>query len=248
MNRITLIGLFVLFSVCSVMGQTVQSPTNSLTIDGVTYQNPRFERITSTTVTILHSTGIATVPLAKLSPELQKQFGCDPAKIAKDNAARKEAKAKADAAMRKIARPDVSEGLTPVSHDDGKFTTVERNGVPCWLVPKQTSPNYFYMHVADGFLPQSGGAVEIELTYFDVGSGDIVLHYDSTDFRLPNAGAYKGHPSAFHRLNSGQWKVVRFHVIDARFAHRENGGADFRFYNTGDDLLISAVEVLRIEP
>ena len=248
MNRITLIGLFVLFSVCSVVGQIVQSTTNSLTVDGVTYQNPRFDRITSTTVTIFHNTGIATVPLAKLSPELQKQFGYDPAKIAKENAAREEAKAKADAAMRKMARPNVSKGLTPVSYEDGQFTTEVRNGVLCWVVPKRASPNYFYLDAADDFLPQSGAAVEIELTYFDGGSGDIMLHYDSTDFNLPHAGAYKEHPSAFHRLNSGQWKVAHFRVNDARFANRENGGADFRFYNTGDDLLISAVQVLRIEP
>ena len=192
MNRITLIGLFVLFSVCSVVGQIVQSTTNSLTIDGVTYQNPRFDRITSTTVTIFHSTGIATVPLAKLSPELQKQFGYDPAKIAKENAARKEAKAKADAAMRKIARPDLAEGLTPVSYGDGQFTNGVRKGVDCWVLPKRTSPNYFYLNVADDFLPQSGGAVEIELTYFDVGSGDIVLHYDSTDSQIAKCGSVQG--------------------------------------------------------
>ena len=42
--------------------------------------------------------------------------------------------------------------------------------------------------------------------------------------------------------------MVHFRVDDARFAHRENGGADFRFYSTGDDLQIGAVQVVRIEP
>jgi hypothetical protein len=46
-------------------------------------------------------------------------------------------------------------------------------------------------------------------------------------------------------MNSRQWKLARFDVNDARFGNRENGGADFRFYNGGDDLLISAVQVLR---
>jgi hypothetical protein len=74
------------------MGQT-----NSLTIDGFTYENPRFERVTATTVTIFHSTGIATIPLAKLPPELQKQFGYDPARLAQEDAAKKEAAARAEA-------------------------------------------------------------------------------------------------------------------------------------------------------
>jgi hypothetical protein len=77
------------------------------------------------------------------------------------------------------------------------------------------------------------------------GSGDIALDYDSADFRLPNAGAFKRYPYALHRMNSRQWKLARFDVNDARFGNRENGGADFRFYNGGDDLLISAVQVLR---
>lgn len=46
-------------------------------------------------------------------------------------------------------------------------------------------------------------------------------------------------------MNSQQWKLARFYVNDARFANRENGWTDFRFYNGGDDLLISAVQVLR---
>jgi len=59
------------------------------------------------------------------------------------------------------------------------------------------------------------------------------LDYDSTDSQLPLAGAYKRHPNIIHRMNSGQWKLVRFYVNDARFANRENGGTDFRFYNGG---------------
>ena len=144
------------------------------------------------------------------------------------------------------ARPNAEEGLAaPVNDGDGVYTIVEREGASCWLVPKRSSPNYFYLETDPGFLPQSGGAVEIDLTYFDAGSGDIELQYDSTDFRLPDAGAYKQYPHAVHRMNSAQWKLGRFFVNDARFAHRENVGTDFRFYNGGDDLLISAVQVRR---
>jgi hypothetical protein len=142
-------------------------------------------------------------------------------------------------------RPGITNGLSPVSADDSDFTIVEQNGVNCWLLPKHTSSNYLYLDVDDHFLVQPGARLEIDLAYLDTGSGDIVLDYDSTDFRLPNAGAYKEYPYAIHRQNSGQWKLARFYVNDARFANRENGGADFRFYNGGADLLISAVQVRR---
>ena len=85
-------ALLYLFACASVMGQT-----NSLTIDGFTYQDPRFERVTTNTVTIFHSTGIATIPLAKLPPELQKQLGYDPVRLAQEDAAKREAAAKAEA-------------------------------------------------------------------------------------------------------------------------------------------------------
>ena len=50
----------------------------TLTVDGITYNNVRFVRPTPATVTIYHSTGVATIPLAQLPPDLQKRFGYDP--------------------------------------------------------------------------------------------------------------------------------------------------------------------------
>lgn len=41
--------------------------------------------------------------------------------------------------------------------------------------------------------------------------------------------------------------LARFFVNDARFADRENGRTDFRFYIGGDNLLISFVEVRRVK-
>src|SRR5208283_4551254 len=97
----------------------------------------------------------------------------------------------------------------------------------------------------DHFLAQPGARLEIDLSYFDSGLGEVGLDYDSIDFRLPDAGAYKRYPYAIHLMNSGAWKLARFWVTDARFANRENGGADFRFYNGSDELLVSAVQVHR---
>jgi hypothetical protein len=84
---------------------TSNTAPNNITIDGTTYEDVRWGRLTPSTVTIYHRTGIATVPLASLPPDLQKQFGYDPDKAAawqaavdKTNAARFAAEQKAEAA------------------------------------------------------------------------------------------------------------------------------------------------------
>ncbi len=46
-----------------------------LTVGGVTYENVRWGAVTPSTVSIRHAAGIATIPLASLSPDLQKRFG-----------------------------------------------------------------------------------------------------------------------------------------------------------------------------
>jgi hypothetical protein len=147
-----------------------------------------------------------------------------------------------------IGLPGRDDGLTPVANEDGEHTIVERQGRHCWLVPSHATPNYLYLKVPDEFRPEPGKTLEIDLAYFDSGSGDIVFDYDSNDITgSPGTigGAYKQYPYTLHRQNSGQWKLAQFYVNDAGFGHMENGGADFRFYNGGDDLLISAVQVLR---
>jgi hypothetical protein len=51
-------------------------------VDGVTYSNVTFTAVTPTTVSIIHQTGAATIPLDKLSLESQKQFNYDPKRAA----------------------------------------------------------------------------------------------------------------------------------------------------------------------
>jgi hypothetical protein len=53
-----------------------------LVVEGVSYSNVTFKTVTPTTVSIVHQTGAATIPLEKLPPDLQKQFKYDPQKAA----------------------------------------------------------------------------------------------------------------------------------------------------------------------
>lgn len=80
--------LIFLFAVTAAFG----TETNlTLTVDGVTYNDVRFGRVTPASVTIFHATGVATIPLAKLPPELQRQFGYDPQKAAEWQVAQQKA-------------------------------------------------------------------------------------------------------------------------------------------------------------
>ncbi len=62
-------------------GVTGNALPASIVIDGTTYEEVRWERVTPTTVTIFHKTGVATIPLEKLPPELQRRFGYDPVAV-----------------------------------------------------------------------------------------------------------------------------------------------------------------------
>jgi hypothetical protein len=68
----------------------------TITVDGISYSNVTFGVVTPITVSITHKTGVATIPLEKLSPDLQECFGYDPEKAAEYR------KAVADAEQRRI--------------------------------------------------------------------------------------------------------------------------------------------------
>jgi hypothetical protein len=76
---------------------------DTLTIGKTTYQQVRIRTISAQTVMIQHAGGIASLRLAELSPELQQQFGYDPA------AAQSEAeKQKAAAAAAELRRKELA--------------------------------------------------------------------------------------------------------------------------------------------
>jgi len=66
----------------ALTGVTGNVAPSTITIDGTTYEEVRWDRPTLSTVTIFHKTGVATIPLWKLPKELQERFGYDPQKVA----------------------------------------------------------------------------------------------------------------------------------------------------------------------
>jgi len=73
--------LFVFASGASFAGDTNTLP-RTITVDGVAYSNVTWRTVTPATVSIFHATGVASIPLEKLPPELQEEFGYDPVKAA----------------------------------------------------------------------------------------------------------------------------------------------------------------------
>ena len=74
-----------------------------VTTDGKTYQSVKVIRVQDDAVTILCKDGGALVPLAKLSPTLQKRFSYDPAKAK----AAADARAAADAENAKQLQSEI---------------------------------------------------------------------------------------------------------------------------------------------
>jgi len=100
---------------------TVPAATNpalptTFTIDGITYDQIRWGRVTPGTVTLFHKSGVATIPLAELPPDLQKQFNYNPQRAAEWQAAQHAAQA--DAAvhdgevMKRIAEANRQAAIT----------------------------------------------------------------------------------------------------------------------------------------
>ena len=74
--------LFVFTVVVAVRAEDTNTLPTTITVDGIIYSNVTWRTVTSATVTIFHETGVASIPLEKLPPELQKRFGYDPQKAA----------------------------------------------------------------------------------------------------------------------------------------------------------------------
>ena len=103
------------------------APPTSITIDNVIYSNVTWDTVTPATVTIFHSTGVASIPLWKLPPDLQKRFGYDPAKAIdwQKREAAAHAAQQADLAKRQAASKAAADAKAA---DDAKAEWIRKGG------------------------------------------------------------------------------------------------------------------------
>jgi hypothetical protein len=135
------------------------------------------------------------------------------------------------------ATPRRGDGLAPTFAGDGPVVEAIHEGTRSWRIAASRGGRYLYFDVDDSFYRPGSGPVVVEAEYFDQGTGRLTLQYDATD------DTYKTHATVAQRKNSGRWQSATFNLSDARFASSQNGGADFRFHSSGDDLLICRVRV-----
>ncbi len=102
MNRLRVCLLLVAFTlVVAARAEDANALPRTITVDGITYSNVTWRTVTPAAISIIHSTGAATIPLEKLPPELQKRFRYDPEKAAEYRAAEQSAEAVRQETLRK---------------------------------------------------------------------------------------------------------------------------------------------------
>jgi len=98
---------------------------------------------------------------------------------------------------------------------------------------------YFYFDVSNIFANQgSQSDIYILLDYYDTDTGSLGLEYDADDGKLYKNGG------SVTLDNDNQWERHVYHITDAYFGNRQNGGADFRIAKYGGGVFyLDRVEV-----
>jgi predicted alpha-1,2-mannosidase len=135
-----------------------------------------------------------------------------------------------------LAQTDTECGLRRLDNGDGVTTPVTVGGRDARSTT--TGSPYIYFDVTNSLVPGGKYHADVQLDYFDQGTGSWSLQYDSSD----PAQKYKSTPPVT-LTNTGTWKTATFTVDDAGFTGRENGSADFRLSSNGGTGTISRVHV-----
>jgi hypothetical protein len=145
-----------------------------------------------------------------------------------------------------LDRTNREQGIKQVEHEDGQTEPALVAGQSCRQVrPGRTGWRYVYFQIDDSFKWGPMMDVVVDVDYFDGGSGDLWVHYDSNDPKAPLHGAYKDCLEKIALKGTKTWMTARFTVRQARFAASENSGADFRIAVNAADFCVRQVTVAR---
>ncbi|MGI6458492.1 MAG: DUF5010 domain-containing protein [Candidatus Hydrogenedentales bacterium] len=132
------------------------------------------------------------------------------------------------------------------SSGDGVWLAMEHGGRAGVVSDDNALPadsRYLYFNVDDGFaLLLKGGAVTLEITYWDSGCDAFAIEYDSTDLESgPLNGSFRhgGHVWLGH---TQAWKTASFDLEQCRFDNRAND-ADFRLAVHGGEKKLAVCRV-----
>jgi hypothetical protein len=132
-----------------------------------------------------------------------------------------------------LAPTDVPEGIqrVDVTYDGETDAYADIAGRSCRKPRTSTDDNYIYFDCDDSKIFGDTSDVYVAVDYLDGGGGSWLFEYDGLSgpytIVLPPV-----------TVNSGplQWLTAVFHLTDANFINRQNGGSDFRVnaYSYGD--------------
>lgn len=147
-----------------------------------------------------------------------------------------EASGCADVSVDYGADPVTRSGLREVALDDGPCRV---EGGALLAGEHGVSISYLYFQVSDHWL--FDGEVELRVVVTGEGTETLRLQYDSTDPRGTLEGAYTT-VSARREAGGSSWI---FDLKGARFANRQNGGADLRLVVDRSSLTVRTLRVER---
>jgi len=149
-----------------------------------------------------------------------------------------------------LGTTDVNNLLSRVSNSDGYTLVTTAGGLNC-RKPQSTSTRYMYFGVDDTYIYNTDETVFLEVSYYDDQAADQYLlpEYDSTytNDEYGAGGKYKQAGPVVYFTNTGKWITATWTLEHAKFANRQNSGADFRiFYGSTGNVKIDSVRISRI--
>jgi len=140
-----------------------------------------------------------------------------------------------------------SKGLIQFDHADGVTRPATAGGHECReSVSTVHQGKYIYFQVHDSFKWADSMLVDVDVEYFDAGTGSFRIEYDDPDPNAPFNGAYTASKTSVTLNNTRQWKKARFRLLESRFLNSQNGGADFRIAIQAPALTVRRVTVTRL--
>lgn len=137
-------------------------------------------------------------------------------------------------------------GLVQFDHADGVTAPSEIDGVHCrTMVKTQYGGRYFYFRIDDSFKWADKMIVDVDVEYYDAGSGSFRIEFDGSDTNAPFQGAYTASNTSVNLNNTRRWLDATFTLTGARFLNSQNSGADFRIAINADSFAVRRVTVTR---
>lgn len=153
----------------------------------------------------------------------------------------------ADSVSIDLGTTNVESGVALITVSDGDTVPADISGKNCRTNAVPGADNYMYFSVSDTYAFQANKPEQyITIHYHDAGTGSLMLQYDSSTGDDVAAKYKDGGSVALTGRNV--WRQKTFHVTDACFGNRQNGGADFRIHHPlGQAFWLDVVQV-RLNP